>query len=99
MPCWAHLLGLENTVHKYSISLKFVVSKNNFEATPMTTANPPAPTAQVLFFSRLHQLQPRSHTGRISTWPFKVTRDKGDIRVQAARVIRTTAESWWPPES
>jgi hypothetical protein len=99
MLCWARLLDPENTVHKYSISLKFVVSKNNFEATPMTTANPPALTAQVLFFSRLHQLQPPSRTGRISTWPFKVTRDKGDIRVQAARVIRTTAESWWPPGS
>ncbi|MGJ7498826.1 hypothetical protein NWF24_11475 [Variovorax paradoxus] len=65
----------------------------------MTTANPPAPTAQALFFSRLHQFQPPSRTGRISTWPFKVTRDKDDIRVQAARVIRTTAESWWPSES
>ncbi|MBB3638103.1 hypothetical protein [Variovorax atrisoli] len=74
----------------------------------MTTASPPAPTAQVLFFSRLHRLQPsRTRTGRISTWPFKVARDKDhddgaprdDIRVHAARVIRTTAESWWPPES
>jgi len=73
----------------------------------MTTANPPAPSAQALFFSRLHALQPRSRKGRISTWPFKVTReqgyceshDKDDVRVQAARVIRTTAESWWPSES
>jgi len=75
----------------------------------MTTASPPAPTAQVLFFSRLHRLQPsRTRTGRVSTWPFKVARDKDhdddgsardDIRVHAARVIRTTAESWWPPES
>jgi hypothetical protein len=24
--------------------------------------------------------------------------DKDDVRVQAARVIRTTAESWWPQE-
>lgn len=76
----------------------------------MTTASPPAPTAQVLFFSRLHRLQPSrtsTRTGRLSTWPFKVARDKDhgdgrdsdDIRAQAARVIRTTAESWWPPES
>ncbi|WP_240651543.1 MULTISPECIES: hypothetical protein, partial [unclassified Variovorax] len=95
--------------HTYSISLKFVVSKNSIEATPMTTASPPAPSAQVLFFSRLHRLQPtRTRTGRISTWPFKVARDrshdegregKDDIRAQAARVIRTTAESWWPPKS
>jgi len=73
----------------------------------MTTASPPAPTAQALFFSRLRRLQPsRTRTGRISTWPFKVARDKGhddgrngtaDIRAQAARVIQTTAESWWPP--
>jgi len=82
------------------------VSKNNIEATPMTTANPPAPSAQALFFSRLHPLQPRSRKGRVSTWPFKVAReqgqydihDKDDVRVQAARVIRTTAESWWPQE-
>ena len=73
----------------------------------MTTANPPAPSAQALFFSRLHALQPRSRKGRISTWPFKVTReqgqgpshDKDDVRVQAARVIRTTVENWWPSES
>ena len=75
----------------------------------MTTASPPAPTAQVLFFSRLQRLQPSlTRTGRVSTWPFKVARDRGrdddgrngtdDIRAQAARVIRTTAESWWPPE-
>ncbi|WP_198085425.1 hypothetical protein [Variovorax sp. E3] len=73
----------------------------------MTTANPPAPAAQALFFQRLHPLQPRSRKGRISTWPFKVARDKShgdnhdkdDVRVQAARVIRTTAESWWPSEA
>ncbi|PLC01723.1 hypothetical protein CY658_29750 [Variovorax sp. RO1] len=75
----------------------------------MTTANPPAPSAQVLFFSsRQHPLQSRSHTtgktGRLSTWPFKVTRDKGaadglDIRAQAARVLQTTAAHWWPPEA
>ncbi|WP_295978821.1 hypothetical protein [uncultured Variovorax sp.] len=74
----------------------------------MTTASPPVPSAQVLFFSRLHRLQPSlPRTGRLSTWPFKVARDKGqddqrsstdDIRAQAARVIRTTAENWWPPE-
>lgn len=77
----------------------------------MTTANPPAPSAQVLFFSsRQHPLQSRSRTtgktGRISNWPFRVTRERGhdesneqdDIRVQAARVIRTTAAHWWPPE-
>lgn len=74
----------------------------------MTTANPPASApAQALFFSRLQQLQTRSRTGRLSTWPFKVTRETGpgdlherdDVRVQAARVIRTTAESWWPSGS
>jgi hypothetical protein len=75
----------------------------------MTTANPPAPSAQVLFLSpRLHPMQPRQRAGRISTWPFRVVRDHGhgdssnemdDIRVQAARVIRTTAEHWWPSES
>jgi hypothetical protein len=73
----------------------------------MTTASPPAPSAQLLFFSRLQQLQSRSRTGRISTWPFKVAREKGcndthekdDVRVQAARVIRTTAEHWWPSAS
>jgi len=74
----------------------------------MTTASPPAPTAQVLFFSRLQRLQPSlTRTGRVSTCPFKVARDRGhddgrngtdDIRAQAARVIQTTAESWWPPE-
>ncbi|MGJ7611086.1 MULTISPECIES: hypothetical protein [unclassified Variovorax] len=72
----------------------------------MTTANPPASApAPALFFSRLQQLQTRSRTGRLSTWPFKVAREPGpgdlhetdDVRVQAARVIRTTAESWWPP--
>ncbi|MGJ7528529.1 hypothetical protein [Variovorax sp. GB1P17] len=76
----------------------------------MTTASPPAPSAQLLFFSRLQQLQSRSRTGRISTWPFKVAREKGhgddddsnakeDVRVQAARIIRTTAEHWWPSAS
>jgi hypothetical protein len=73
----------------------------------MTTANPPAPSAQVLFFSRLHPMQPRQRAGRLSTWPFRVARDhdhgiggeKDDIRVQAARVIRTTAEHWWPSAS
>jgi len=95
------LQARKHTVHKHSISLEFVVSENNFKATTMTTANPPAPSAQVLFFSRLHPLQARSRsrTGRISTWPFKVARDRDDIRVQAARVIRTTAENWWPSES
>ncbi|QSI30388.1 hypothetical protein GNX71_12640 [Variovorax sp. RKNM96] len=78
----------------------------------MTTANPPAPSAQVLFFSpspsRRHPMQPRQRAGRISTWPFRVVREHGhgddsnemdDIRVQAARVIRTTAEHWWPSET
>ena len=79
----------------------------------MTTANPPAPsapTAQILFFSRLHTVQPlqsRQRAGRISTWPFRVGREQGhgeidakdDVHVQAARVIRTTAEHWWPSES
>jgi hypothetical protein len=83
----------------------------------MTTANPPAPSAQVLFFSsaRRHPMQPRQRAGRISTWPFRVVREHGhgdgnessnensnerdDVRVQAARVIRTTAEHWWPPET
>lgn len=67
----------------------------------MTTASPPAPSARILFFSPLRRPQPRSHAGRISTWPFRVVSDKergdgGDIRLQAARVIRTTAEQWWP---
>jgi hypothetical protein len=78
----------------------------------MTTANPPAPSAQVLFFSsaRRHPMQPRQRAGRISTWPFRVVREHGDhgrqnsnerddVRVQAARVIRTTAEHWWPSET
>ena len=75
----------------------------------MTPANPPAPSAQVLFFSsaRRHPMQPRQRAGRISTWPFRVVREHGhgdsnerdDVRVQAARVIRTTAEHWWPPET
>jgi hypothetical protein len=78
----------------------------------MTTANPPASApAQALFFSSLQQLQARTRTGRLSSWPFKVAREKGpqnlvdnderndernDVRVQAARVIRTTTEHWWP---
>lgn len=67
----------------------------------MTTASPPAPSARILFFSPLRRLQPRPHAGRISTWPFRVVSDKErgdgkDIRLQAARVIRTTAEEWWP---
>lgn len=76
----------------------------------MTTANPPAPSAppaQVLFFPRLHPMQPRQRAARPSTWPFRVIRErdqgdgsssnnKDDIRVQAARVVRTTAEHWWP---
>jgi hypothetical protein len=74
----------------------------------MTTANPPAAApAQALFFSSLQQLQTRTRTGRLSSWPFKVAREKGpqnlvdndernDVRVQAARVIRTTTEHWWP---
>jgi len=67
----------------------------------MTTASPPAPSARILFFSQLRRPPPRQLAGRISTWPFRVTSDKdrdgGDIRLQAARVIRTTADQWWPP--
>jgi hypothetical protein len=67
----------------------------------MTTASPPAPSARILFFSPLRRSQPRPHAGRISTWPFRVASDKhrdgSDIRLQAARVIRTTADQWWPP--
>jgi len=77
----------------------------------MTTASPPAPSApsaRILFFSPLRRPQPRSHAGRISTWPFRVRSDRdrddgsaphdgNDIRMQAARIIRTTAEQWWPP--
>jgi hypothetical protein len=68
----------------------------------MTTASPPAPSARILFFSPLRRPQPRPHAGRISTWPFRVASDRdrddgNDIRMQAARVIRTTAEQWWPP--
>jgi len=66
----------------------------------MTTASPPAPSARILFFSQLRRPPPRQLAGRISTWPFRVTSDKdrdgGDIRLQAARVIRTTADQWWP---
>ena len=66
----------------------------------MTTASPPAPSARILFFSPLRRPQPRTHAGRISTWPFRVVSDKEredgkNIRLQAARVIRTTAEEWW----
>jgi hypothetical protein len=67
----------------------------------MTTASPPAPSARILFFSPLRRPQPRQHAGRISTWPFRVVSDKdresSDIRLQAARIIRTTAGEWWPP--
>lgn len=67
----------------------------------MTTASPPAPSAHVLFFSQLRRPQARQLAGRISTWPFRVASDKerdgSDIRLQAARVIRTTADQWWPP--
>jgi len=68
----------------------------------MTTASPPAPSARILFFSPLRRSQPRPHAGRISTWPFRVVSDKErdddgkNIRLQAARIIRTTAEQWWP---
>ena len=67
----------------------------------MTTASPPAPSARILFFSQLRRPQPRQLVRRISTWPFRVVSDKdregSDIRLQAARVIRTTAGEWWPP--
>ena len=68
----------------------------------MTTASPPAPSARILFFSPLRRSQTRPHAGRISTWPFRVVSDKErdddgkNIRLQAARIIRTTAEQWWP---
>lgn len=70
----------------------------------MTTANPPAAAARILLFSRPTQPQPAPRlrtTGRISTWPFRVLRhnehgDPHDIKAQAARVLRTTAEQWWP---
>ncbi|WP_208511972.1 hypothetical protein [Variovorax paradoxus] len=70
----------------------------------MTTANPPAAAARILFFSRPTQAQPGPRlraTGRLSTWPFRVLRhneqgDPHDIKAQAARVLRTTAEQWWP---
>lgn len=72
----------------------------------MTTARPPAPSspsARVLFFSPLLRQLPRAHAAaRLSTWPFRVAidahpaklREGADIRVQAARVIRTTAVYW-----
>jgi len=66
----------------------------------MTTASPPASSARILFISPPRHPQPRQHAGRISTWPFRVVSDKdrdgSDIRIQAARVIRTTAGQWWP---
>ena len=70
----------------------------------MTTANPPAAAARILFFSRPTQTQPAPRlraTGRLSTWPFRVLRrneqgDPLDIKAQAARVLRTTAQQWWP---
>ncbi|WP_431509295.1 hypothetical protein [Variovorax sp. DAIF25] len=70
----------------------------------MTTANPPAAAARILFFSRPMQAQPGPRlraTGRLSTWPFRVLRhneqgDPHDIKAQAARVLRTTAQQWWP---
>ncbi|WP_395351786.1 hypothetical protein [Variovorax sp. UC122_21] len=76
----------------------------------MTTANPPAAAARILFFSRPAQPQPAPRptprlraTGRLSTWPFRVLRhneqdDPHDIKAQAARVLRTTAQQWWPKE-
>jgi len=72
----------------------------------MTTANPPAAAARILFFSRPAQTQPAPRlraTGRLSTWPFRVLRhneqgDPHDIKAQAARVLRTTAQQWWPKE-
>jgi hypothetical protein len=76
----------------------------------MTTASPPAPSAQVLFFSSgRSRCSPRSNAQAASRpGPSSVVREKGygnedshekdDVRVQAARVIRTTAEHWWPPE-
>ena len=74
----------------------------------MTTASPPASSARILFFSPLRRSQPRQPAGRISTWPFRVATEKdrdggglpGDgieVRMLAARVLRTTAEHWWPP--
>jgi hypothetical protein len=73
----------------------------------MTTARPPAPSspsARILFFSPLLRQLPRAHAAaRLSTWPFRVAvdaqkaakpRDGSDIRIQAARVIRTTAMQW-----
>ncbi|AGU50388.1 hypothetical protein VAPA_1c33020 [Variovorax paradoxus B4] len=74
----------------------------------MTPASPPAPSARILFFSPLRRSQPRQPVGRISTWPFRVATEKdrdggsipfdgNDVRLHAARVLRTTAEHWWPP--
>ncbi|RRH89827.1 hypothetical protein EH244_09600 [Variovorax beijingensis] len=74
----------------------------------MTTASPPASSARILFFSPLRRSQPRQPVGRISTWPFRVATEKdrdggnlpcdgNDVRLHAARVLRTTAEHWWPP--
>jgi hypothetical protein len=74
----------------------------------MTTARPPAPSspsARILFFSPLLRQLPRAHAAaRLSTWPFRVTvesqnvknrENRCDIRIEAARVIRTTAAQWW----
>lgn len=74
----------------------------------MTTASPPASSARILFFSPLRRSQPRQPVGRISTWPFRVATEKdrdggglpgdgNEVRLHAARVLRTTAEHWWPP--
>jgi len=78
----------------------------------MTTARPPAPSspsfpsARILFFSPLLRQLPRAHAAaRLSTWPFRVAADghngkkresRCDIRIEAARVMRTTAAQWWP---
>lgn len=76
----------------------------------MTTATPPAPSssARILFFPPLLRQLPRAHAAaRLSTWPFRVTAERDsnggkklqpcDIRIEAARVIRTTSLQWWPP--
>lgn len=74
-------------VYSYSIKLRFTRA--------MIPIEPPLP--------RLQSLQFRHRPGRVSTWPFRVVRDAAqdaaDIRMQAARVIRTTAQSWWPADS
>lgn len=78
----------------------------------MTTATPPAPSspsARILFFSPLLRQLPRAHAAaRLSTWPFRVAADRDNsshkkhqqpcnVRIEAARVIRTTSLQWWPP--